>query len=66
MMPRTRREMAFDTVDAYAPNFKRSIFFATGALLLHPFFERTFGLIGGDIFHGALLFISCSVRDRCS
>ena len=28
--------------------------------------ERKFGLIGGDIFHGALIWISCSRRDPCS
>jgi phytoene dehydrogenase-like protein len=42
----------FDTVDAYAPNFKRSIL---GTMVLSPLdLERTFGLVGGDIFHGAL------------
>lgn len=41
-----------DTVDTYAPNFKRSI---VGSMVLSPLdLERTFGLIGGDIFHGAL------------
>ena len=45
-------QRVFDTVDAYAPNFKRSIL---GAMVLSPLdLERTFGLIGGDIFHGAL------------
>jgi phytoene dehydrogenase-like protein len=41
-----------DTVDAYAPNFKASVL---GRRVLSPAdLERDFGLIGGDIFHGAL------------
>jgi phytoene dehydrogenase-like protein len=41
-----------ETVDAYAPNFKRSI---VGRLALSPLdLEERFGLIGGDIFHGVL------------
>jgi len=41
-----------ETVDAYAPNFRRSI---VGRLALSPLdLEERFGLIGGDIFHGAL------------
>lgn len=45
-------EAVFDTVDDYAPNFKRSI---VGRMVLSPLdLERTFGLVGGDIFHGAL------------
>jgi len=40
------------TVDLHAPNFKRSIL---GRSILSPLdLEREFGLIGGDIFHGAL------------
>lgn len=40
------------TVDRYAPNFKASVL---GRMILSPLdLERTFGLIGGDIFHGAL------------
>ncbi|MGH8770789.1 MAG: phytoene desaturase family protein [Burkholderiales bacterium] len=39
-------------VDSYAPNFKASIL---GHSALSPLdLEREFGLIGGDIFHGAL------------
>jgi phytoene dehydrogenase-like protein len=39
-------------VNRYAPNFKRSIL---GKMLLSPLdLEREFGLVGGDIFHGAL------------
>jgi phytoene dehydrogenase-like protein len=41
-----------DTVDACAPNFRKSI---VGMRALSPLdLEREFGLIGGDIFHGAL------------
>jgi phytoene dehydrogenase-like protein len=41
-----------DTVTAYAPNFKASVI---GRQVLSPKdLERTFGLTGGDIFHGAL------------
>ena len=41
-----------DTVPAYAPNFRRSIM---GTLALSPLdLEERFGLLGGDIFHGAL------------
>jgi phytoene dehydrogenase-like protein len=50
------REAAADTVvetvNRYAPNFKRSII---AQKILSPLdLERDFGLIGGDIFHGAL------------
>jgi len=41
-----------DTVNRHAPNFKRSIL---ARKILSPLdLERDFGLIGGDIFHGAL------------
>ena len=41
-----------DTVERYAPGFKASIL---GRQMLSPLdLERTFGLTGGDIFHGAL------------
>ena len=41
-----------DTVNQYAPNFKASI---VGRMILSPLdLERKFGLVGGDIFHGAL------------
>jgi phytoene dehydrogenase-like protein len=40
------------TVDRYAPNFKRAVI---GRQVLSPLdLEREFGLVGGDIFHGAL------------
>ena len=50
------REAAADhiveTVTRYAPNFKASIL---GRMLLSPVdLERTFGLTGGDIFHGQM------------
>ncbi len=53
---RDERERAADTIiDAVtdcAPNFRRSI---VGSLALSPAdLEERFGLIGGDIFHGAL------------
>jgi phytoene dehydrogenase-like protein len=45
-------DLIVDTVDRYAPNFRSSIL---GRMVLSPLdLERTFGLIGGDIFHGAL------------
>jgi phytoene dehydrogenase-like protein len=41
-----------DTVTRYAPNFKSAVI---GRTALSPLdLERRFGLIGGDIFHGAL------------
>ncbi len=51
-----RREEAADliiaTVDAYAPNFRRSVI---ARQMLSPLdLEREFGLTGGDIFHGRL------------
>jgi phytoene dehydrogenase-like protein len=41
-----------DTVDLYAPNFKRSI---VGRMTLSPLdLEKLFGMTGGDIFHGRM------------
>ena len=41
-----------DTVNDYAPNFARSVL---GYEALSPLdLERRIGLVGGDIFHGAL------------
>src|SRR5215510_2374606 len=41
-----------DTVDRYAPGFKASV---VGRQALSPLdLEQIFGLVGGDIFHGAL------------
>jgi phytoene dehydrogenase-like protein len=45
-------DLMISTVDAHAPNFKRAVL---GRQILTPLdLERTFGLVGGDIFHGAL------------
>ena len=45
-------DLMIDTVNEYAPNFKASVL---GRQVLSPLdLERTFGLLGGDIFHGAL------------
>jgi phytoene dehydrogenase-like protein len=45
-------DRVIDTVDAYAPNFKASVLARTALSPLD--LERDFGLVGGDIFHGAL------------
>ena len=48
----TVARLMIDTVDAFAPNFARSVL---GYEALSPLdLERRFGLVGGDIFHGAL------------
>jgi phytoene dehydrogenase-like protein len=48
----TVADLMVETVDRYAPNFKRSVL---GRQIFTPLdLERTFGLTGGDIFHGAL------------
>ena len=48
----TVADLMIETVDAHAPNFKRSVL---GRQIFSPLdLERTFGLVGGDIFHGAL------------
>jgi len=45
-------EAVIDTVTGFAPNFRDSIL---GKLALTPLdLEQRFGLVGGDIFHGAL------------
>jgi phytoene dehydrogenase-like protein len=45
-------DLMIDTVNAYAPNFKAAVL---GRQIMSPLdLERTFGLVGGDIFHGAL------------
>jgi phytoene dehydrogenase-like protein len=45
-------DVMIDLVNSHAPNFKASIL---GRQIMSPLdLERTFGLIGGDIFHGAL------------
>lgn len=45
-------DLMIETVNQYAPNFKAAVL---GRQINSPLdLERTFGLIGGDIFHGAL------------
>jgi phytoene dehydrogenase-like protein len=45
-------DLMIDTVNAYAPNFKAAVL---GHQIMSPLdLERTFGLVGGDISHGAL------------
>ena len=45
-------DLMIRTVSAFAPNFGRSVL---GRSILSPLdLEREFGLVGGDIFHGAL------------
>jgi phytoene dehydrogenase-like protein len=45
-------DLVIDTVTRYAPNFKASVL---GRMVLTPLdLEQKLGLIGGDIFHGAL------------
>lgn len=45
-------DLMIETVNRYAPNFKQSVIARQTFSPLD--LERTFGLIGGDIFHGAL------------
>jgi phytoene dehydrogenase-like protein len=45
-------DLVIETVTRYAPNFKNAVL---GRKVLTPLdLERDFGLVGGDIFHGAL------------
>ncbi len=45
-------DLMIDLVNEYAPNFKASII---GRQIMSPLdLERTFGLVGGDLFHGAM------------
>ena len=45
-------DLIIDRVNFYAPNFKASVL---GRMILSPLdLERKLGLVGGDIFHGAL------------
>ena len=45
-------DLMIDTVNAHAPNFKAAVL---GRQIMSPLdLERTFGLVGGDIYHGAL------------
>lgn len=45
-------DLMIETVNSYAPNFKASVIARQSLSPLD--LERTFGLVGGDIFHGAL------------
>jgi phytoene dehydrogenase-like protein len=45
-------DLVIETVNRYAPNFKASVLARTALSPLD--LEREFGLVGGDIFHGAL------------
>jgi phytoene dehydrogenase-like protein len=48
----TFADLAIATVNGYAPNFTASVL---GRRILSPLdLEREYGLVGGDIFHGAL------------
>jgi len=48
----TVADLMIDTVNEYAPNFKAAVL---GRQIQSPLdLERTFGLVGGDIFHGVL------------
>ncbi len=48
----TVADLMIDTVEGFAPGFKASVL---GRVALSPLdLERTFGLVGGDIFHGKL------------
>ena len=45
-------DLMIDTVNRFAPNFKAAVL---GRQIMSPLdLERTFGLVGGDIFHGRL------------
>lgn len=45
-------DLIVDTLDQYAPNFKRSV---VGRQIKSPLdIERDLGMVGGDIFHGSL------------
>jgi phytoene dehydrogenase-like protein len=45
-------DLMIETVNGHAPNFKAAVL---GRQIMSPLdLERTFGLVGGDIFHGAL------------
>lgn len=48
----TVAQLMIDTVDAHAPNFRRSVLRYKALTPLD--LEREYGLVGGDIFHGSL------------
>ena len=45
-------DLIFDTIEDYAPGFKESI--VGKEVLAPPILEKTFGLTGGNIFHGSM------------
>jgi phytoene dehydrogenase-like protein len=45
-------DLMIATIDRHAPNFRRSV--VARKVLSPADLEREFGLVGGDIFHGAL------------
>ncbi len=48
----TVADLMIETVNRYAPNFKAAVL---GRQIMSPLdLERTFGLVGGDIFHGRM------------
>lgn len=56
-------DLMIATVERYAPGFAASVL---GRQILSPLdLERIFGLVGGDIFHGALSSTNFSARARC-
>ena len=58
-------DLIFDTVEEYAPGFKSSV--VGKEVLSPPVLEETFGLTGGNIFHGAMsldqLFLTRPIAD---
>ncbi|CAB3977130.1 Pyridine nucleotide-disulfide oxidoreductase domain-containing 2 [Paramuricea clavata] len=44
--------LVFDSIEEYAPGFKSSV--VGRDILTPPDLEKTFGLTGGNIFHGAM------------
>ena len=56
-------DLMIATVDKYAPGFKKSVL---GRQIHSPLdLERKFGLMGGDIFHGALASTKSILPDQC-
>ena len=58
--------IVFDTIETYAPGFKDSI--VGKEVLPPPILEKTFGLTGGNIFHGSMaldqLFLTRPVAEK--
>ena len=59
-------DLIFDTIEEYAPGFKKSI--VGKEVLAPPILEQTFGLTGGNIFHGSMaldqLFLTRPVAEK--